>query len=541
MTDLPPGWTSATIAELIAPDGTFSDGDWVESKDQDPTGAIRLLQLADIGDGVFVDKSNRFVNDEKFEQLRCTEVFEGDVLIARMPDPLGRACLAPKLRQRCITVVDVAIVRPGPSSVRPKWLMHFLNAPQVRQVIELQSSGTTRRRISRGNLAQLELPVPPIPEQSRISDRLDSLLSHVDACRERFGRVAGILKRFRQAVLAAATSGELTREWREERGLGINGWTRSSVGQLIDGIEAGLNVQCEERPPADSERGLVKISAVTWGTYDDNESKTLPPSAEVPERARIRIGDFLISRANTLELVGACVIVHRVTRPVFLSDKILRLVMPEDWKPWLLLVLQSPEGRREIESRASGNQLSMRNLSQVNLREIGVPIPTPEERAEIVRRAKSLLAFADGLERRCGAEMSILGKLTPSVLAKAFRGELVPQDPKDEPAGALLARIAAERSAPAASSRPRSPRVGRPPRAPKETATMTKSRQDDDVLGKPYLAGHLRRIGAPASAEALFKAAELPVADFYKQLAWEVAQGHVKDNQTTLEPGHAAG
>ena len=70
---------------------------------------------------------------------------------------------------------------------------------------------------------------------------------------------------------------------------------------------------------------------------------------------------------------------------------------------------------------------------------------------------------------------------------------------------------------------------------------MTKSRQDDDVMGKPYLAAHLRRIGTPASAEALFKAAELPVADFYKQLAWEVAQGHVKDNQTTLEPGHAAG
>ncbi len=70
---------------------------------------------------------------------------------------------------------------------------------------------------------------------------------------------------------------------------------------------------------------------------------------------------------------------------------------------------------------------------------------------------------------------------------------------------------------------------------------MTKSRQDDDVMGQPYLAGHLRRIGEPTSAEALFKVAELPVADFYKQLVWEVAQGHVKDNQTTLEPVHAVG
>lgn len=68
---------------------------------------------------------------------------------------------------------------------------------------------------------------------------------------------------------------------------------------------------------------------------------------------------------------------------------------------------------------------------------------------------------------------------------------------------------------------------------------MTKSRQDDDVMNQPYLAAHLRRIGTPTSAEVLFKLAELPVADFYKQLAWEVAEGHVKDNQATLEPSHA--
>lgn len=223
--------------------------------------------------------------------------------------------------------------------------------------------------------------------------------------------------------------------------MGVDGWTRSTIGDVIEGIEAGLNVQCEERPPKEGERGLVKISAVTWGTYDDDESKTLPPSAEVPERARIRIGDFLISRANTLELVGACVIVHQVTRPVFLSDKILRLVMPQEWKPWLLLVLQSPAGRREIESRASGNQLSMRNLSQANLRDIEVPVPPPEERARIVQHVASLLSFADELEQRCAASRKRADKLTPSLLAKAFRGELVPQDPSDEPASVLLARL----------------------------------------------------------------------------------------------------
>ena len=214
--ELPEGWAVSNVAGLIAQDGVFSDGDWVESKDQDPDGSIRLLQLADVGDGEFIDKSNRFINDGKFIQLRCTELLEGDVLIARMPDPLGRACLAPKLKQRSITVVDVAILRPGEKSVSPAWLMHFINSPDIRAYIEQESSGSTRKRIARGKLAEMELPVPPLAEQKRIAEKLEAVLGRVDACRARLDRVPALLKRFRQSVLAAATSGQLTEDWRDE-------------------------------------------------------------------------------------------------------------------------------------------------------------------------------------------------------------------------------------------------------------------------------------------------------------------------------------
>jgi type I restriction enzyme S subunit len=127
------------------------------------------------------------------------------------------------------------------------------------------------------------------------------------------------------------------------------------------------------------------------------------------------------------------------------------------------------------------------------------------------------------------------------VLAKAFRGELVQQDPQDEPASALLDRFASQRIEPAAKKQSKPPRQVRAPRAPKEAAAVIKSRQDKDVNGKPYLADHLRRLGSPTTAEVLFKASELPIADFYKQLAWEVAQGHIADGGTTLEARHAVG
>ena len=92
---LPTGWAFAQIPDLIANDGIFIDGDWVESKDQDPDGDVRLIQLADVGDGFYINKSNRFLTREKAVELGCTFLRKGDVLIARMPDPLGRACIFP--------------------------------------------------------------------------------------------------------------------------------------------------------------------------------------------------------------------------------------------------------------------------------------------------------------------------------------------------------------------------------------------------------------------------------------------------------------
>jgi type I restriction enzyme S subunit len=126
------------------------------------------------------------------------------------------------------------------------------------------------------------------------------------------------------------------------------------------------------------------------------------------------------------------------------------------------------------------------------------------------------------------------------MIAKAFRGELLPQDPQDEPANALLERIDAQRAMPDEKKQSKKPRQARATRAPKEAAAMSKSRQDEDVKDKPYLADHLVRLGWASTVEVLFKASELPVADFYKQLAWELEQGHIADGGNTLEARHAA-
>jgi type I restriction enzyme S subunit len=161
-------------------DGLFSDGDWVESKDQDVNGDIRLIQLADIGDGKFIDKSNRFLNEETALKLKCTFLKQDDILVARMPDPLGRSCIFPFSEEnRYVTVVDVCILRtPNNNRILPKYVSYNLNSSCVRHNINQQISGATRSRITKTKLGEIDIPLPPLEEQKRIAAILDAADLH---------------------------------------------------------------------------------------------------------------------------------------------------------------------------------------------------------------------------------------------------------------------------------------------------------------------------------------------------------------------------
>lgn len=166
-------WLSVALSDALASSELFIDGDWVESKDQDPKGDVRLVQLADIGDGVFINKSARFLTKSKANELRCTFLETNDVLVARMPEPLGRACIFPGDTRPAVTVVDVCIIRPDKRKIDARWVMHCLNAPATRTQIAGYATGTTRSRISRGNLGKITVPLPPLSDQKRIAEILD--------------------------------------------------------------------------------------------------------------------------------------------------------------------------------------------------------------------------------------------------------------------------------------------------------------------------------------------------------------------------------
>jgi type I restriction enzyme, S subunit len=154
--------------------GKLVDGDWIESKDQSSEG-IRLLQLADIGVGDFINKSRRYISEETFKRLRCFEVLPEDVLIARMPDPIGRACIVENIGSKMITAVDCCIARVDSNNSSNKYLLYLLNTTEFLHKANLLASGTTRQRIARKSLEEIKVPKPALKNQLEIVEVLELL------------------------------------------------------------------------------------------------------------------------------------------------------------------------------------------------------------------------------------------------------------------------------------------------------------------------------------------------------------------------------
>ena len=156
----------------------FADGDWIESKDQASEG-IRLVQTGNVGFGVYLDKPQnaKYISEATFRHLNCLEVCGGDILISRLPEPAGRACLLPETAERRITAVDCTVIRTDASVMDKNYLLQFLCSEQYLITVNSFLAGGTRQRISRKNLEGIKLPYPSINIQRHYGD----FLSKVDA------------------------------------------------------------------------------------------------------------------------------------------------------------------------------------------------------------------------------------------------------------------------------------------------------------------------------------------------------------------------
>ncbi|MFQ6028112.1 MAG: hypothetical protein ACE5Q6_11520 [Dehalococcoidia bacterium] len=380
-----------------------------------------------------------------------------------------------------------------PSDIAPKFVAHQLHYLWMTGYFLYRCvKHVNQASVSSTALADtVPLVIPPLPEQHRIVAEIEKQFTRLDVSVAALKRAQANLKRYRASALKAACEGQLVpteaelaraegrdyepadqllerilterrARWESHQNRRgqykepaapdtsdlpelPEGWVWATVGALLTSIKAGKNFKCEERPPEDQEVGVVKVSSVTWGEFDEVESKTCTDSSKVDPTLFIHSGDFLFSRANTIQLVGACVIVKNVNLRLMLSDKILRFAILGNLEKWLLYCLRSALGRSEIERLATGNQESMRNIGQDRIHQIRIPFPPLAEQQRIVAEVERRLSVIQQAEASVEANLKRAERLRQSILKQAFSGQLVPQDPDDEPASVLLERIKAER------------------------------------------------------------------------------------------------
>lgn len=442
--ELPGGWTKTTIPELISREGVFVDGDWIESKDQDPNGEVRLIQLADIGDGDFRDKSARFLTLKSANEINCTFLKEGDILVARMPDPIGRACIFPlKGENKYVTAVDVAIIRIGKGGINNKLLNYFINSPSIRNRIEAQQSGTTRKRISRGNLATIKFPLPPLLEQQRIVTKLDELLSELEKGKEQLQTSLEQLKVYRQSTLKYAFEGKLKTNKKREK-VEIIKWESRKLGDFLDFVGSGATPKGGQNVYI--EKGVIFIRSQNVYPNTLVLENVVHITSEFDEKMkRSRVKEFDVLLNITGASIGRCAFVPQNFPKANVNQHVCILRPNKEFLNYryLTFYLNSFQAQNDIMNAQSG--ATRQGLNYVQIRNLNIPICDLMEQELIVAELDKIHSSINSSENEIKNQLKRTELLKHSFLQNAFEGKLVSQDLNEESASILLERIKEER------------------------------------------------------------------------------------------------
>jgi type I restriction enzyme S subunit len=511
--ELPVGWELIRLSEAAE----WGSGGTPSRRNLDYYGGkIPWIKTGELGPR-HITRTEETISDLGLANSSAKIFPEGSIAIAMYGATIGKVSILgvpAATNQACA----VAAVNLGVCS--PEFFYHYLCSQ--RDEFVKAGKGGAQPNVSQGLIKDWPIPLAPLNEQRRIAAKLDTTLAAVEACRQRLDGVAAILKRFRQAVLTAATSGELTREWREERGL-ADSWKTNVLSEIAD---SRLGKMLDQRKNTGQLTPYLRNINVRWFSFDLEDIQEIRLADTEIIDLDVRFGDLLVCEGGE---PGRCA-VWRGEDSKYTFQKALHRVRTSKHllADYLSFCLSNSANNGKLEQLFTGS--TIKHLTGASLKKLQILLPSREEQEEIVDRVESLYSLADQLEARLTIARKVVDRLTPALLAKAFRGELVPQDPGDEPASVLLERIRAARQAEAGAGKPS--RRGRP----KAAANPDQLPLDAAPVPPDFLAGLLRECG-PLSERALLAVSELEPQRFQQQLYRELESGtarEVQDNGQVL-------
>ena len=411
--ELPSTWLSLKLGDVLAYGKTekaepeeIAPETWVlelEDVEKDTTKVLQHLTFA-----------------ERQSKSTKNKFNAGDVLYGKLRPYLNKVTFADRPG---VCTTEIVPIKPN-EAVHGRYLFHWLRHPAFLTYVTEVSHGVNMPRLGTDAGRDAPFVLAPKAEQKRVADKLDTVLTRVDAVNTRLARVAPLLKRFRQSVLAAATSGRLTEDWRLDRRLPAP--KAHELGTIIR-VSSGQGLTAKQMVSS----GGIPVFGGNGITGYHDQANTVEPT-------------LLIGRVGYY-----CGSVHLTPPIAWVTDN--ALIVRHDpkivQKNYLFFALQA------IDLRQNDSSTAQPVISGQKIYGLLVVLPHFDEQTEIVRRVETLFAFADRLEARLAQAQTAATRLTPALLAKAFRGELVPQDPNDEPAAELLRRLASSPTAPAKRGR----------------------------------------------------------------------------------------
>ena len=413
---------------------------------KEPNYAI-MVKTADFSNGF--TRNLTYTTKQGYEFLANSNLFGGELILSNIGS-IGKCFIVPKLNCKMTLAPNSIMIRLTDEFLRD-YLYNFILSPQGFEELNEITSGTAMKKFNKTDLKRILIPVPPVNEQKRIVNKLQEVKHLTDKYKELEDNstklntdfpnqlkksilqyaVQGelvpqdsadepasvLLERIRAEKEQLIKSGKIKRDKHEsvifrrdnsyyERVDGIerciddeipfeisDSWEWCRLGELIETIDTGKSFKCEERPPDKNEYGIIKVSAVTWGTFNQEESKTCFSTSPWVKGYSIQVDDFLICRANTAALVGGCVIVEKISKRLMLSDKVLRIEFSDSIsKTYVLYTLRTPFVRAQLSAAASGTSESMKNISQNAIKGLLIPFPPIKEQYRIVSKVEESLS-----------------------------------------------------------------------------------------------------------------------------------------------------
>jgi type I restriction enzyme S subunit len=420
-------WIRDTIYNVVfsVPTGVQS---YEGKKKYFSTGSIQDTGNCEEGEFCFQEKPSRA---NRIAQLN-------DVLQARMKNT-NKPILIDKNLEGNLFSTGFIQLRPFADTYNSKFLYYYIQSSDFLSQKDNLATGSTQEALTDTNAGNLEFPIPPLNEQKRISKKLDAIIPKVKRAKLRLDKIPGILKKFRQSVLAAACSGRLTENWRE--GKDLPDWEETTIRKIAISMSTGpFGTMLHSYDYIKYGIPVINPTNICADKIIPDNSITLKQEkADQLSHYRLQINDILLARRGDLSKCGI-VTEQEVNWIAGTGLFILRAKI----NPTFFKYLFSTD---IIQSKLNNNSIgsTMPNLNQIIMGDIELLLPSLEEQHEIVRRVKKLFALADTHEAKIKKAMERVEKIEQAVLAKAFCGDLVEPDPNDEPSEELLKMILEEK------------------------------------------------------------------------------------------------